>query len=680
MKKILVYIFILLSPFWLNAQNVSINDAGTPPDNSAMLDVSSTNSGLLIPRMTLVQRNALVNPATSLLIYQTDNTPGYYFNSGTSATPVWTQLRTSGDNLGNHIATSNIQLGTNYLSGDGGNEGIRIDATGNVGIGTINPSSPLNVKQSVLADASDGAFIDIQNGQGVFSSLSGIRFKNNSIDGNVRYNAAVFHRINTSSDYQLNFAVRLNALNNIDTSDIKMTINNNGNVGIGTTAPTNRLTVYQNSATPFMSLKSDGSNTLMRFENTGSNSADWTFGYLGNTGVNPGFMTFLRSGAHRMVITNDGNVGIGTTTPNRQLHINTTGTFSFSSFTTSATGTLQTDGLVLGYADAVGAAIFNYENSNLAFGTNNAYRMWLNPSGNLGVGTATPIDRLEVFNAGNVRVRTRTSTNGFSGLVAENSVGEYFLGIQGAGDPNPGEFHIYQNSPTAAQRMVIDGAGNVGIGTANPNAVLTVSSTGTTLTSGIQLNNGADDWYMYQNATQDLILRDDGTDRFYINSSGNFGMGGAPNNTYRLQVSGNINAAGGNVFANGALLISDQRYKNNITPITNVLSTIGSLRGIYHNWDQENFPEMNFGSERNIGFIAQEMQKVYPEIVTEKADGYLTVDYSKFTAVLLEAIKEQQVLIDQQSQYNNTQQSKIDELTQKLELLEQELIKLKKGE
>ena len=99
-----------------------------------------------------------------------------------------------------------------------------------------------------------------------------------------------------------------------------------------------------------------------------------------------------------------------------------------------------------------------------------------------------------------------------------------------------------------------------------------------------------------------------------------------------------------------------------------------------HVLDQENFPEMNFGSERNIGFIAQEMQKVYPEIVTEKADGYLTVDYSKFTAVLLEAIKEQQVLIDQQSQYNNTQQSKIDELTQKLELLEQELIKLKKGE
>lgn len=49
------------------------------PDASAMLEVKSTSKGLLIPRMTFVQRNAIKRPANSLLIYQTDNNPGYYY-------------------------------------------------------------------------------------------------------------------------------------------------------------------------------------------------------------------------------------------------------------------------------------------------------------------------------------------------------------------------------------------------------------------------------------------------------------------------------------------------------------------------------------------------------------------------------------------------------------------------
>ncbi|MFT6165762.1 MAG: hypothetical protein ACJAV5_000990 [Vicingaceae bacterium] len=98
----------------IEAQNISINADGSAPDNSAMLDVSSTNGGLLIPRMTFLQRTLILSPANSLLIYQTDNTPGYYFNSGTATVPVWTQLSAPADNLGNHIAITNIQLGTNF--------------------------------------------------------------------------------------------------------------------------------------------------------------------------------------------------------------------------------------------------------------------------------------------------------------------------------------------------------------------------------------------------------------------------------------------------------------------------------------------------------------------------------------------------------------------------------------
>ncbi len=82
------------APAW--AQNVGINDDGSLPDNSAMLDVKSTTKGLLAPRMTEAQRNAIVLPANGLLIYQTDNTAGFYYNQGSTAVPNWTFLGASG--------------------------------------------------------------------------------------------------------------------------------------------------------------------------------------------------------------------------------------------------------------------------------------------------------------------------------------------------------------------------------------------------------------------------------------------------------------------------------------------------------------------------------------------------------------------------------------------------------
>ncbi|MBK6346535.1 MAG: tail fiber domain-containing protein [Bacteroidales bacterium] len=93
---------------------VAINTDGSTPDNSAMLDVKSTSQGLLIPRMTLAQRNAIASPANGLMIYQTDNTPGFYYNSGTPASPAWLISGTgSGWGLtGNSGTSSNNFIGT----------------------------------------------------------------------------------------------------------------------------------------------------------------------------------------------------------------------------------------------------------------------------------------------------------------------------------------------------------------------------------------------------------------------------------------------------------------------------------------------------------------------------------------------------------------------------------------
>lgn len=74
------------------SQGVSINETNAAPDPSAILHVQSITKGVLIPRMSLVQRNAIQNPATGLLIYQTDMDPGYYTYTGTG----WVLASTTG--------------------------------------------------------------------------------------------------------------------------------------------------------------------------------------------------------------------------------------------------------------------------------------------------------------------------------------------------------------------------------------------------------------------------------------------------------------------------------------------------------------------------------------------------------------------------------------------------------
>src|SRR5687768_8278971 len=85
-----------------HAQGVAVNGDGSDPDTSAILDVKSSNKGLLLPRMTLAQRDAIPSPAAGLIIYQTDGLSGFYFYDG-----GWQPMA---DNLGSHIATKELKL------------------------------------------------------------------------------------------------------------------------------------------------------------------------------------------------------------------------------------------------------------------------------------------------------------------------------------------------------------------------------------------------------------------------------------------------------------------------------------------------------------------------------------------------------------------------------------------
>lgn len=124
MKKIITAVITLYCSafffYYANAQNTfpSTGAAGigtTLPNASSLLEIKSTSKGLLIPRMTLAQRNAIVSPAAGLLIYQTNNTQGFYYYSGSGWSAVtaknfWSLTGNAGTNpSANFIGTTDAQ-------------------------------------------------------------------------------------------------------------------------------------------------------------------------------------------------------------------------------------------------------------------------------------------------------------------------------------------------------------------------------------------------------------------------------------------------------------------------------------------------------------------------------------------------------------------------------------------
>jgi len=115
-------------------------------------------------------------------------------------------------------------------------------------------------------------------------------------------------------------------------------------------------------------------------------------------------------------------------------------------------------------------------------------------------------------------------------------------------------------------------------------------------------------------------------------------------NTFNITGTGSINI-NGKITSNGIQELSDIRYKKNIKPLKNVLSKVLSVQGVSYDWKKDEFPEKAFADKTEIGFIAQELEKYFPNLVQTDSNGYKTVQYSHMVPVLLEAIKEQQKLI-----------------------------------
>lgn len=174
----------------------------------------------------------------------------------------------------------------------------QVYSTKRVGVGLTNPTAPLQIESTAPINANSGQIL-----------ISESNTSNTMFIGRTQTYGYV-----QSQNLE---PLALNPLGN--------------NVGIGTDNPNKRLTISENTSQSFFNLSSAGQNTVMEFNNSGSNPGNWTVGYLGNTGGNPGVFTFL-NGGHRLSISNNGNVGINNTNPLSKLEVysSSNGTLSYA--------------------------------------------------------------------------------------------------------------------------------------------------------------------------------------------------------------------------------------------------------------------------------------------------------------------------------------------------------------
>ena len=119
---------------------------------------------------------------------------------------------------------------------------------------------------------------------------------------------------------------------------------------------------------------------------------------------------------------------------------------------------------------------------------------------------------------------------------------------------------------------------------------------------------------------------------FSVDSSGSFMFNGTGQITGSLEVKGDVTA----------FYSSDERLKDNIQPIESPLEKIFKINGVSFDWNEKSDKKGH-----DVGVIAQEIEKVLPELVVERDSGYKAVRYEKIVALLIEAIKQQQLQIDE---------------------------------
>ena len=342
-----------------------------------------------------------------------------------------------------------------------------LNSTGNVGIGTTNPSASLEIKKDVGSQIVN--LLKLTN-----SSTAGDPGQSIVFQG--YYNSAVISAFQTPT-FSLGGNLQLQTYNGSNTLNTGILLNKDGNVGIGTATPIAKLDVSGDvrvsgvvtaSDTTLISL--DGTSAVRQrfFPSSGTGNFNWQI--AAQTNVNNGFEITPSSASGgstfstpAITVKSDGKVGIGVTGPTRQLDVNKTAIFD-----SSGDGTTTNPSLAIGSSE-VG---FSYiGGQQLAFITNSTEKLRITSAGLVGIGTSSPSAD------GPLTLTNSTTTN--PTIFFERESTNYNGAIQCSAY---GTITFYNGADSSVvsgltPRMTIDGQyGRVGIGVTSPGAKLHVNT------------------------------------------------------------------------------------------------------------------------------------------------------------------------------------------------------------
>ena len=459
-------------------------------------------------------------------------------------------------------ASSTLTLGTNSV------ERMRINSAGNVGIGTTSPLSKFQVngQASVLGNGFYGlAYLGGANALSSYDTANKIVMSSNgSTDGLYTGGLHLTRRALTQQGHygsgirgiSVGTVLQDNALElytstNTQQNATRLKITSTGNVGIGTTTPSYPFVVKRTGSNVVASFEGD-QNTYLRIARTGTQSGEAQLRVTNNGNLsitsdsNISLKTGGVSGTTRLYVrNNDGNVGIGTTSPAAPLSV--VGSYSSSDEIIEIGGGT---GIDTDFKLKIGAVDQDYIWFQSVKPGDNYYDLVFNPlAGNVGIGTTSPSQKLEV--AGNVKLNSGALI--ISGTPAGQGAQTRY--ISGAATTNDLWFNVptngrYRFAVADSQKVEITAAGNVGIGTTSPTKPLDVRTDIGVLIKGASGSSNAKISLVPASGGRQYDLGNSGSDfrifdasagitRMHFDNDGNTGIG-TTTPSQKLEVDGQV--------------------------------------------------------------------------------------------------------------------------------------------